>query len=501
MPAILDRIAKRLGYVRPTSARRPHLPARRAYDGDSTGNLFSSWGVTPYDQDTETRNNIVLRRNRSRDLLRNNEYARRFCQAASNNILGADGIQLQMRVRQATGKQDERANEIIETAWQDWARPRNCTVSGRHSWREIQGQVLSAIISDGDVGVFRHRDPDHPHGYALQIVEADWIDAEYNNPNPATGNEVRMGVEVDRFRRPVAYYVLDRHPGDNITRAGGPSIRRSRVLARDFLLPFRADRPEQTRGVPWLTCVADTLKMLDGYHEAEIVAARTAAAKMVLFERTGSDGYEGEKDDEGNFLMDAQAGVMEELPAGLKPHFWDPSHPTSAYPDFVKAILRQVASGLGISYNSLANDLEGVNFSSIRAGLLEEREVWKALQSWYVDSFVAVVFDDWIRQALLTGAIPLPAAKLEKFNRPHFQGRRWDWVDPKKDAEAEILLVENNLKSRRRVAQEKGYDIHELYAEIEADEQLAEAHGIKLKPAPPAPPAPTQVDTGDTEDE
>ncbi|MFL3666772.1 MAG: hypothetical protein ACJ06V_09365 [Verrucomicrobiota bacterium] len=30
----------------------------------------------------------------------------------------------------------------------------------------------------------------------------------------------------------------------------------------------------------------------------------------------------------------------------------------------------------------IANDLEGVNYSSIRAGLLDEREYYKAVQRW-----------------------------------------------------------------------------------------------------------------------
>jgi len=41
-------------------------------------------------------------------------------------------------------------------------------------------------------------------------------------------------------------------------------------------------------------------------------------------------------------------------------------------------------------------DLEGVNYSSIRAGVLEDREIFKGLQDWFIRSLVMPVFDEWV---------------------------------------------------------------------------------------------------------
>jgi capsid protein len=46
----------------------------------------------------------------------------------------------------------------------------------------------------------------------------------------------------------------------------------------------RTKRAEETRGVPWIARDAD-IKMLDGYEEAELVAARAQACKHVFYER------------------------------------------------------------------------------------------------------------------------------------------------------------------------------------------------------------------------
>ncbi|MCI0539082.1 MAG: phage portal protein [Verrucomicrobiales bacterium] len=72
--------------------------------------------------------------------------------------------------------------------------------------------------------------------------------------------------------------------------------------------------------------------------------------------------------------MEVSPGQFETRPVGFEFQTFDPQHPTQAFPFFVKTFLRGIASGLGVSYNTLANELEGVNFSSIRAGVSDERE-------------------------------------------------------------------------------------------------------------------------------
>ena len=138
---------------------------------------------------------------------------------------------------------------------------------------------------------------------------------------------------------------------------------------------------------------------------------------------------------------------------------WNPDHPTGNYAGFVKSCLRGIAAGLGVSYNMIANDLEGVNYSSIRAGLLDEREYYKAVQRWYIDSLIAPVFSGWLETNILNGTINLPSAKMSKFNSPgvaHWMPRRWAWVDPLKDQQASVLAVENQFKSKRQVVAEMG---------------------------------------------
>src|SRR5690348_5828813 len=122
--------------------------------------------------------------------------------------------------------------------------------------------------------------------------------------------------------------------------------------------------------------------------------------------------------------MDAEPGLIEDLSQapGLNFTGWDPAYPHEQYADFVKARLRRIGAALDQSYYSIANDLTEVNFSSIRAGLLDDREHFKAVQTWWIDHFEGKVFLAWLEFALLNGTlrnpvtrVSLPFSRIEKY--------------------------------------------------------------------------------------
>jgi lambda family phage portal protein len=469
---------------------RRTVQKERSFGAANTSRLSMDWIISPLSADSAMRGKLTAIRSRSRDLERNNEWNRGFLRTLENNVIGETGIALQLRVKDTvSGKLDEIANDKIETAWWQWGRVGKCTLCGRHSWRDVQRIIVRAIARDGEVLLRKVRTQ---AGLRIQLIEADLLDADANFI-ASNGNEVRMGVEIDaQTHAVVAYHVLGRHPGD--TDYSTRMNEKARLPAEDIIHLFLTERIDQTRGLPWIIASMQGLKMLDGYAEAELVAARTGAAKMGFFTKKTPDGWTGDIDGDGNLSMDASPGTIEELPAGVEFKEWSTDHPNSGYGDFVKSRLRGVATSLGISYNSLASDLEGVNYSSIRAGLLEEREVWKAIQRFLIEHFCEPIFTEWLTLELLSGRLGLPWEKMWKFDVPEFQGRRWAWVDPKKDMEANILGIRSGQTSLRKVVAETGGDIYDVFTAQQADNALAESMGIKLPELVDAPkPAPQAV--------
>ena len=74
----------------------------------------------------------------------------------------------------------------------------------------------------------------------------------------------------------------------------------------------------------------------------------------------------------------------------------------------------------------------------------------------------------------------LPAAKYDKFSTIEWKPRRWQWVDPMKDTQANVIAVANGFKSRQGIISEAGGDIEDVLDEIAADYQLAESKGVEL---------------------
>jgi lambda family phage portal protein len=226
--------------------------------------------------------------------------------------------------------------------------------------------------------------------------------------------------------------------------------------------------------------------MLDGYEEAELVAARIAASKMGFIKTDSGDGYTG--DDlapDGSVITEPEPGTFEQVSKDFELVEWNPQHPGQNSAGFLKHTLRAIATGLGVSYNRLANDLEGVNFSSMRHGHQQDRDTWQELQDELREALHNVVFSNWLRSALLNQKIivagsPIPAARFDKFNKPVWQGRVWPYVDPVKEVQAIEREIALKIKSRRQAVAERGGDIEEIFAEIKADNELAKTYNINL---------------------
>jgi lambda family phage portal protein len=475
----------------------------RRFDGAVVDRLTASWTATNNAIDRELRNDLDKLRARSRDLSKNNEYATKFLRMVRNNVAGKDGFTLQARSIDPSGTLDSLANTAIENAFWRWGRPGRCEVTGKLSFPDLVRTLAVALARDGEFLVRRVRGrAAGEYGFQLQVLDIERLDTKYNRAATEGSNAIIMGVEVDIVGRPVAYHIFTTLPGE----PNGLQRQRERVPADEIWHKFIPFELEQTRGVPWMHAAMRRINDLNGYREAAVIAARIGASKMGFF--TSKDGQpppNDGQDAEGNFVAQATPGEFAVLPDGYGFEKFDPAYPHDQFEAFVRGALRGIASALGVAYPSLGNDLNGVNFSSIRAGLLEEREEWIVIQNWFIASFLEPLFEEWLDMALLSGAIrlpngsTLPASKADKFRVHTWLGRRWDWVDPLKDIQANVAAIEAGLASPQQVAASLGRDVEEILDDIAAFRKMAADRGVPLGPQQPAAAAAPASD--DEEDE
>jgi len=104
--------------------------------------------------------------------------------------------------------------------------------------------------------------------------------------------------------------------------------------------------------------------------------------------------------------------------------------------------------------------------------------------------------------AMLAGAIDMPGYATDRraYLSCDWLPTKWDWIDPAKDAAAEILQIEARLKSRTQAIAERGYDAEQVDREIAAERKREAELGIDFRrPGSPAQAAGGGAGPGDAE--
>lgn len=468
---------------------------QRNLSAGQMGRLTSNWTTQNTSLNADLYRNLDAIRARSNDLARNNPYAKRFLRMVMANIVGGDGIRLQARIYDNPKQPDTLANNAVETSWGTWGKKGVCDVTSRMSWRDIEGQVVENVARDGEALVreIYGKAANNAYGYAVQILDINRLDTMLVRAAQNGQGRIIMGVEVNEFNRPTHYWLKEHNPSELYLTSGANSTAHLRIPADEIIHIFKQEYPEQVRGLPWMNAGMTLLNHLGAYQESAVVAARVGASKMGFFTTADGtatalqDGTDQNSDGQEIPYTEADPGVFGVLPNGTDFKPFNPDYPHQMYAEFVKACLRGVGASWNVAYHSLGNDLEGVNFSSIRSGTLEERDQWMSDQQWFIDAFHERIHANWLKSALAFGQVTLPngsalpLSNISKFLAHAWQPRRWQWVDPYRDMQANALAIQQRLKSPQQVCAELGMDYEDVLIQIKAAEDLAATIGLSAQ--------------------
>lgn len=444
----------------------------RMFAAANVDRLSTGWGTTPLTADDIINRNQRIIVARSREQSANNDYARSFLRMCRQNIVGPKGVMLQAKSVGADGKLDKPANDAVEDAWAAWGHKKNADVTGQLSWRAIQSSCVNTAAKDGEFMLrLIYGDDAGPWGFSLQIIDPQRCPVDLVEDRLPSGNFIRQGIEFNRYGRPIAYYFSTVDETDDTYRWGGRDF--VRVPAEQIVHGFLEDMVGQKRGLPWMATSLARMRQMNGMEQAAVVNARAGANKLGFIERNDT-ADDIDADDDEEIIINSEPGEWNILPRGATVKEYAPQYPNGEYAIFIKSMLRGMSSGMGVAYNTLANDLEGVNFSSIRQGALDEREHWKELQEWLIESLCIPVFEAWLPRALLSRKIivsgkPLRPERIDRYGVVEWQARRWQWIDPNADVKAAVATKNNMLASAGQIIREQGRDPDSVWIESARD--------------------------------
>lgn len=459
----------------------PRVARQRMYAGAQHSRLTADWLAFSTSSDAELRCSLRTLRNRSRQLCRDNDYARHAKRLVRNNIVGR-GILFQAQVKKRNGKLAEELNTRIERMFKQWCRKKNCHTGGTLSFKAMQRLAAGDTFEAGEILIRKvrgRRFGDSPVPFALEVIEADQLADDYNGRSPR-GNEIRMGVEVDQWQRRVGYWLHKRHPGD-FQFTMGTTTELEFVPASEVIHLFIPERVGQTRGVPWLHSTLKRLNNMGGYEEAEIVAAR-ASATVMGFLQSGdpadpttdgmggmgaggmpADGMTGEGPG-AQRTYDFEPGVIKELLPGQKFEGWNPTRPNAQMEPFLRYMVRAMGIGGGFSYASISGDYSQSNFSSSRMATNDERDNWRVLQDSFIEDFCQEVYEEWLEMAVMSGALDFADYETnpDKYTEVCWMPRGWDYINPKEDVETAIKAIRAGLESQQGHLAKRGEDYESI---------------------------------------
>lgn len=472
----LASLATKAGHRLPDIPRRRSMAATPAYDAGSGSSRTRGW--TPVDRGI---NDLIFSdleqlRGRSRDMVRRNPWATNAVDSFVANSIGTGIVPLFQHP-------DPAEKERLQKLWLRWTD--EADLAGRSDFYGLQSLATRMQIESGECLV-RLRPQSLGKGLSvplqLQLLPADHLPI-YGGAASGEGNTVRFGIEYDSEGNRVAYHLYRENPNESwLLNAPGQEI--SRVPAGDVLHLFKPVDASQQRGLPWLTPVLATLYDLEKYDVAELVRKKSAAM-IVGFEVTTqapeSDPVFGNRPN-ANGVGDEglQPGMYYSLPYGKDVRFNNPADVGTMYTEFMRFQLRKIAAGCGISYEMLTWDLTGVNYSSIRSGSLEFRRRCEQFQHQVtVYQFCRPVLAAWTVAAIIGGQIRIEDyRKNPEWYTAEWRPPAWDWVDPLKDVQAEILAIDNLLKSRSAAIADLGYDREEVDRVLAADQKSEREKGL-----------------------
>ena len=427
------------------------------------------WDSESGSPNEDINDNLSKLRERSRDLYMGGaNIATGAIKTTRTNTIGSglvlkpsiDGDFLRMKDADVEAWEKTTAREF-----EYFANSPNCDKFRLNSFYELQQLAFISMLLSGDVFVllpYRER-TGFIYDLRIQLVEGDRISTPSDKEND---DSISQGVET-RKGEIVAYHISNHFPGsttDDYTFKRVPAFG-AKTGRRNILHLMESERPDQTRGLPILSPVIESLRQLGKYTEAELRAAVVSGlfTAFVFSEIPESGLGESMSEDEqidadSDYTYELGPGAVVTLAPGEKVSTASPGRPNVAFDGFVNAVTRQVGSALEIPHELMIKHFSA-SYSASRAALLEAWKMFRMRRNWFAKRFCQPIYEEWLTEAVAKGRIYAPGFFDDPIIKTAYCKAVWHGpsqgqIDPLREVTAAIRRIDAEISTREREAAE-----------------------------------------------
>lgn len=450
----------------------------------------------------------------------NNPIAKAIIDRIMTNAVGTQ-LKLQPKINHKYLKisKDEAddISEKLEIEW-DLFSSKELDESRRFNFIQICGQLMANMLIGGDVfattPMKKRKNSFNPYQTCVKMIESSRV----SNPYNASDTPERTGGIQLKDNELYSIWVTEQHLGDSyITKYGwkevpffGAKTGRRRVM---HLINPNMWRPEQMRGVSYLSIVQTALKKLQNWTESELTRANVQSnmggAFIELADDFGGRPLFGEKNInplEGaeqrvgfyadNRLRMGEGSILTLLPND-KVTFPPVSAPNAHFESFHQAILNE--AGAATIPASVIMQVFKSSYSAARAELNEAWTTYLWLRQWLVWDFAQPLYQLFLDEAVALGRLKLkgyfsdPAVQLA-WSGVEFIAPKQRHIDEQKAAGAAQKRIEAGISSQRHETEANGQDFDAVTEQRRRERQQEAEFQKEINPQPMQPAQPEQAE-------
>ncbi len=384
---------------------------------------------------------------------------------------------------------DKATDDTLREFYNYASKKEQFDISGRYDLSTFMRMLESSAVIDGDVYCVRQR------GGYLQAIESDRVrqptflrEMSGVTPSDTTQEDPLQnwvqGVKIDVTGRHKQYAIWKRMENNYQFER---NVSAKKVIGMGFW-----DRFDQTRGISPLAAVVDTIMDLNESYDYALAKAKVSQLFALSITRDaqfglGDDEQDGDSDPTRSVSFDKGPQILD-LDPGESANFLSTATPEANTQGFWKDMISMTLKSLNIPYSFW--DESYTNFNGSRTALI------LYLRSCEKDRERQVAFrNDWfmwrLKVGILKGEIQLPA-------NFEIDPKNWLWIpdglqywDTKKEADADLALIEGGLRTRTEIRRERfGDEWVDVATKLAEEKQMLEELGLAV--AAPVKEEPTE---------